>query len=68
MGLVPFLAPIAGAGLVGRVGWASRPEEIHDSPFSFGAGVVIGRLQVDYAYRGFDTLGSTHRLGLRWTP
>lgn len=59
---------IAGAGLVGRVGFAHRPEAVTDSPVSFGAGVVIGRLQVDYAYRGFDVLGSTHRVGLRWTP
>lgn len=59
---------LAGAGLVGRVGWARRPDDVASSPFSFGAGVVIGRLQVDYAYRGFETLGTTHRVGLRWTP
>jgi hypothetical protein len=59
---------LAGAGLVGRVGFAARPEAITGSPVSFGAGVVIGQLQVDYAYRGFDALGTTHRLGLRWTP
>ncbi len=58
---------LAGAGLVGRVGFAKRPEAIAGSPVSFGAGVVIGRLQVDYAYRGFDALGTTHRIGLRWT-
>ena len=58
---------MAGAGLVGRVGFAHRPEAVTDSPVSFGAGVVIGRLQVDYAYRGFEVLGSTHRVGLRWT-
>jgi hypothetical protein len=59
---------LAGAGLVGRVGVAKRPDNIAGSPLSFGAGVVIGRLQVDYAYRGFETLGTTHRVGLRWTP
>ena len=58
---------MAGAGLVGRVGFAHRPDTVTGSPVSFGAGVVIGRLQVDYAYRGFDVLGSTHRVGLRWT-
>ncbi len=59
---------LAGAGLVGRVGLAKRPADVASSPLSFGAGVVIGRLQVDYAYRGFETLGTTHRVGLRWTP
>lgn len=59
---------LAGAGLVGRVGFAKRPPEVEGSPLSLGAGVVIGRLQVDYAYRGFASLGTTHRLGLRWTP
>lgn len=59
---------LAGAGLVGRVGLAKRPAAITGSPLSFGAGVVIGRMQVDYAFRGFESLGSTHRVGLRWTP
>ena len=59
---------LAGAGLVGRVGVAKRPANIAGAPLSFGAGVVIGRLQVDYAYRGFESLGTTHRVGLRWTP
>ena len=59
---------LAGAGLVGRVGFAKRPEAINGSPVSFGAGVVLGKLQVDYAYRGFEVLGTTHRVGVRWTP
>lgn len=59
---------LAGAGLVGRVGFAQRPPGVIGSPLSFGAGVVIGRLQLDYAYRGFASLGTTHRVGLRWTP
>lgn len=59
---------LAGAGLVGRVGYAKRPDGFSTAPLSFGAGVVLGRLQVDYAYRGFQSLGTTHRVGLRWTP
>ena len=59
---------LAGVGLVGRVGLAKRPADVTASPVSFGAGVVVGRLQVDYAYRGFESLGTTHRVGLRWTP
>ena len=59
---------LAGAGLVGRVGLAKRPVSYTGSPVSLGAGVVIGRLQLDYAYRGFESLGTTHRVGLRWTP
>jgi len=59
---------LAGAGLVGRVGFAKRPDGFTGSPLSFGAGLVLGRLQVDYAYRGFESLGTTNRVGLRWTP
>jgi hypothetical protein len=59
---------LAGAGLVGRLGYAHRRDDMAGSPVSAGAGVVLGRLQVDYAYRSFHALGGTHRFGLRWTP
>jgi hypothetical protein len=59
---------LAGAGLVGRVGYAHRPADMTGSPISLGAGVVLGRVQLDYAYRSFQELGATHRFGLRWTP
>jgi hypothetical protein len=58
----------AGAGLVGRLGFARRPDDVASSPISAGAGVVMGRVQLDYAYRGFAALGATHRFGVRWTP
>jgi hypothetical protein len=58
----------AGAGVVGRVGYAKRPDDITGSPVTVGAGVALGRLQLDYAYRAFAALGGTHRIGLRWTP
>ena len=57
-----------GVGLVGRVGFATRPAVTDASPWSFGAGVVLGRLAVDYAFRSFEMMGGTHRVGLRWTP
>ena len=58
-----------GVGLVGRVGYATRAAVTDASRFTFGGGVVMGRLQVDYAFQGYRALGGgTHRVGLRWTP
>ena len=58
-----------GVGLVGRAGYATHAVVSDASHFTFGAGVVFGRLQVDYAFQGYDALGGgTHRLGVRWTP
>lgn len=58
-----------GVGLVGRVGYATRPAVTDASRLTFGGGVVMGRLQVDYAFQGYQALGGgTHRVGVRWTP
>jgi hypothetical protein len=58
-----------GVGFVGRLGYATRPAVTDASRFTFGGGVVMGRLQMDYAYQGYDALGGgTHRVGVRWTP
>jgi len=39
------------------------------SPLTFGCGLALGRLVVDYAYESFDLLGgATHRVGARFTP
>src|SRR3989442_67043 len=58
-----------GVGLVGRVGYATRPAVTDASRFTFGAGIVLGRLAMDYAFQAYDVLGGgTHRVGLRWTP
>ena len=58
-----------GVGLVGRVGYARRSPTSDASRFSFGGGVELGHVHLDYAYQGFDLLGgATHRVGLRWTP
>jgi len=58
-----------GVGLVGRTGYVGHSVATTASPFTFGGTVELGRLHLDYAYRGFDApAGDTHRLGLRWTP
>jgi hypothetical protein len=58
-----------GVGFVGRVGYATRPAVTTASRFTFGGGVVLGRLKLDYAFQGYDALGGgTHRVGVRWTP
>jgi len=58
-----------GAGVIGRVGYSTRPTVTAASRFTFGGGIVLGRLAVDYAYQAYGVLeGDTHRVGLRWTP
>src|SRR5437762_13139854 len=64
-----------GTGIVGRVGYAGHSTSTDAAPFSYGAGVELGRLHLDYAYRASETGtggggsgGGTHRFGLRWTP
>lgn len=58
-----------GVGLVGRVGYATRAAVTDASHFTFGGGVVLGALGMDYAFQGYSALGGgTHRVGLRWTP
>lgn len=57
-----------GLGLLGRVGYVGRPATPAASPVTVGGSVELGRLHLDYAYRGDDALGPRHRMGLRWTP
>lgn len=58
-----------GVGLVGRIGYATRPAVTDASRLTFGGGIVLGRLAMDYAFQAYDALGGgTHRVGLRWTP
>lgn len=58
-----------GVGIVARGGYAGHSAPSDASPFTVGAGVALGRLHFDYAFRQFDLLGGgTHRVGLRWTP
>lgn len=58
-----------GLGVFGRAGYAAHSVPGVTSPFTFGAGIALGRLQVDYAYRAFDPpRDPLHRFGFRWTP
>ena len=57
-----------GTGIVGRVGYAGHSVSTDASPFSYGAGLELGRLHIDYAYHTAVGRSGTHRLGLRWTP
>lgn len=55
-----------GIGLIARVGVSGQTSR-DASPVAFGAGVALGRLQIDYAYRAYDApSGVVHRVGLRW--
>lgn len=62
----------SGVGLAARAGYASRPAFPGASRVSVGGGVVLGggggHLHFDYAFQGHQTLGGTHRVGMRWTP
>lgn len=59
----------AGVGVLGRAGYATPGDGRDGSRWSIGAGLLLGRWRVDYAYRDFDVLGTaTHRLGVRWKP
>jgi len=58
-----------GVGIVGRVGYGGRSGSTSASRSSYGAGLEMGRLHIDYAYRALDApAGGTHRFGLQWTP
>lgn len=57
----------SGTLLSARAGYAFRGATDARSPLTVGAGITIGRLQVDYAYEGFDLIGgATNRVGVRF--
>jgi len=57
-------------GIVGRLGYTGHSLATDPAPFSWGAGVELGRLHLDYAYRASGRGGgnTTHRIGVRWSP
>jgi hypothetical protein len=55
-----------GVGLAARAGWATQPEVSLADPLTLGAGLRRDALWLDYAWRRFGPLGSTHRVGVRW--
>lgn len=58
-----------GVGVVGRLGFVTRSPTNAASRWTFGAGVELRRLHLDYAFQSFALLGGgTHRIGLRWAP
>lgn len=54
----------AGFAVLARAGFDGRARS-HDaaSPLTLGAGLVLGRFRLDYAYRGVGPLGATHHFG-----
>jgi hypothetical protein len=59
----------AGVGVIGRLGYATRPAITAASRVSLGGGLVLGRLALDYAFQSYGVLErDIHRVGLRWTP
>lgn len=52
-----------------RAGYRSGPQDLFSlgwqNGLSFGGGVFLGRVVVDYAFVPYGSLGNTHRLGLR---
>jgi len=58
-----------GVGIVGRVGYGASPLAPDDERWTFGGGLVLGRLGLDYAYQAKTPLGqAVHAFGLRLTP
>jgi hypothetical protein len=59
-------APRDGLALSGRAGYAFRGTGDDRRPLTVGGGITLARVTVDYAYEGFDLLGATHRVGIRF--
>lgn len=61
-------AVLGKVGVVGRLGFGAPPEGAGQREVSLGAGVVLSRFNIDYAWQRRTKLGSqVHRLGLRFT-
>ena len=62
-------AVIKGVGVVGRVGYGPPALGPSGARWTVGAGVVLGRLGLDYAYQARNMFGEhVHAFGLRLTP
>ena len=58
-----------GIGLLGRAGIATGAAPTDQKSLVFGGTLVFHRLQLDYGYEGFSSLGGgTSRFGVRWSP
>lgn len=56
--------PVVGRTFVGRVG--VRTADGAGRPFTFGAAFLGDALALEYAYRGFERMGGTHRITVGW--
>ena len=62
-------AVVRGVGLVVRVGHGGQPPASRQGEWTFGGGILLGRVGLDYAYQKRQGLGGeVHRVGIRWTP
>jgi len=64
-------AAVSGLGIVGRVGTGRQPGLVGGllSNTTVGAGLLLGRARLDYAFQQRSTLGrNVHLFGARWTP
>jgi hypothetical protein len=58
-----------GVGVLGRAGFAAGRAPSDRQDLVYGGGIVLHALRIDYAYQGFDAVGSaSHRFGVRWIP
>lgn len=57
----------SGVGLQARAGYVAGDGDSRQAPLTVGGGLSRGALALDYAWRRFDTLGDTHRVGVRWS-
>ena len=55
-----------GLTLAGRAGLSFRGPDDDRRPLTVGGGLTLGSVTVDYGYEGFDQLGATHRVGVRF--
>jgi hypothetical protein len=57
--------PLEGWGFTARVGGRRVEDRSDATPLTFGAGVSLDRVSLDYAFYALDAGGASHRLGLR---
>lgn len=62
-------AVVSGVGLVARVGHGGQPPASRQEEWTFGGGILLGRVGLDYAFQKREGLGGeVHRVGVRITP
>jgi hypothetical protein len=62
-------AVVSGVGVVARIGHGGQPPASRQEEWTFGGGILLGRVGLDYAYQRREGLGGeVHRVGVRITP